>query len=117
MSNITKTQTTEEKLAEEMTISAGGSKTREVSMNDFRGRASLSYNITTTLGSPSVEVQVFLGTDAGGAEVWHTVDSSTGASDLFYIDGPVRRARVKISEVDGVDGLDGIAIWSVSRPL
>ena len=109
---------TDDKIVEDMAVGAASSETTpEIVLDKTKNKITLAYHINTTLGSPLAEFQLYLGTNVNGNDVWVTVDSSTDADGLFTWEDPARRCRLKISEQDGTDGLDGISVWMYSTPI
>lgn len=116
---IFEVESTWEQLADGMSVGIGGSQTTaEFSMTMRYNRVAVGFDIDSQTGSSSVELQMKIGTDVNGNDVWHTVGSAkTAATGYFDLDVPCKSVRLKVSETGGVSGLSGISVWAEARAL
>lgn len=99
-------------------VAAGGSQSStEVGMAEDRGVAGIVYKIESVLGSPQVDLEISIGTDTTGADIWVVWKTSTNAKDAFSLDIPCGKFRVTVTETGGTSGLSDISVHTKVRTL
>lgn len=97
-------------IADNVAVAAAGTQySSELDLENGEFQGTLAYHITTASGTPEVAVEFSYGVDANGARVWHTERTSTAQTDRFETAGlRPERARLRITETGGTNGLSGV---------
>lgn len=120
LTKIFKTHERKSQIADNVSVVPGGSQSSSsFTLSDQVNVVTLGYDINGNVGSAKVSVEVYMGQDVNGADVWIEVASSTNYQDIFTVDDEVERVRLVFSETAAVAGEDltGINAWVRGRTL
>lgn len=105
-------------LMDGVSVLAGDSQSStEVIMAEDRGIAGVVYKVESALGSTQADLEVSIGTDTTGNDIWVTWKTSTNAKDVFLLDVPCGKFRLTITETGGTSSLDDISVHAKLRAL
>lgn len=107
-------------IADNVTVAPGGTEVSSAySLSEQLNKVTLGYDINGNVGSANVSLEVNMGTDVNGADVWIEVASSTNYQDVFTIEDEVDQVRLVFTETAAVAGEDltGINAWVKARAL